>query len=166
MLQDTIFVLSAPDNPVSNPIGYKPLNLQCFSSLLLQFNPLIQSKRLIIRILTETVNHITRDALFLTTGIHSDRISGHLLKLFQKSLILRVMHMTIKHIGLWLSLLIQTILPVITHNRVMAQHYLPPVIRQLLVWLNPLETARIHILVREKTIMIPLNQIQPSVQTF
>lgn len=49
-------------------------------SLLIQFNPLIQRERFITGIHTKAVNHVTRDALFLSPGIYCLGIPCYLLK--------------------------------------------------------------------------------------
>ena len=77
---------------------------------------------------------------------------------------MRIVHMAIEHIYLRIVMLIQAILTVIAHHRIVAQNHLSFVIVPLLIRLNPLKTGRIKIPVIQKPIVISRNQIQLSVQ--
>ena len=74
------------------------------------------------------------------------------------------MHMAIEHIYFRVPISVQTILPVITHDRVVAEDDLPLIILQLLIRLDPDKTAGIVVLILQESVMVPLNQIEPPVQ--
>ena len=74
------------------------------------------------------------------------------------------MYMAIEHIYFRVPISLQTILPIITHDRVVAEDDLPLIILQLLIRLNPDKTAGIVVLILQEPIMVPLNQIEPPVQ--
>ena len=65
------------------------------------------------------------------------------------------MHVAIKHIYFRIPISVQTILPVITHDRVVAEDDLPLIILQLLVRLDPDKTAGIIILILQEPVMFP-----------
>ena len=72
--------------------------------------------------------------------------------------------MAIEHIYFRIPISVQTILPVITHDRVVAEDDLPLIILQLLIRLDPDKTAGIVVLILQESVMVPLNQIEPPVQ--
>ena len=63
--------------------------------------------------------------------------------------------MAIEHIYFRIPISVQTILPVITHDRVVAEDDLPLIILQLLIRLNPDKTAGIIILILQEPVMFP-----------
>ena len=147
----------------SQPAHQLPVCSLSVSSLKSLVNPFIQSKRLIIRIHAEAINHVARNMADAALNIRYNGLPGKLLELLQKPLIPGIVDMAVKHVGLRIPRLIQAVLAIVKHNGVMTQNYLPPVIRQFLVGLNPFETACIHMLVGEKPVMIPLNQTENPV---
>ena len=72
--------------------------------------------------------------------------------------------MAIEHIYFRIPISVQTILPVITHDRVVAEDDLPLIILQFLIRLDPDKTAGIVVLILQEPVMVPLNQIEPPVQ--
>ena len=72
--------------------------------------------------------------------------------------------MAIKHIYFRIPISVQTILPVITYDRIVAEDDLPLIILQLLIRLDPDKTAGIVVLILQESVMVPLNQIEPPVQ--
>ena len=72
--------------------------------------------------------------------------------------------MTIEHIYFRISISVQTILPVIAHDRIMAEDDLPLIILQLLIGPDPDKTAGIIVLILQEPVMVPLDQIEPSIQ--
>ena len=67
------------------------------------------------------------------------------------------MHVAIKHIYFRIPISVQTILPVIAHDRIVAENDLPLVILQFLVRLDPDKTAGIIILILQEPVMVPLD---------
>ena len=65
--------------------------------------------------------------------------------------------MAIEHIYFRIPISVQTILPVITHDRVVAEDDLPLIILQLLVRLDPDKTAGIVVLILQEPVMVPLD---------
>ena len=65
------------------------------------------------------------------------------------------MHVTIKHIYFRIPISVQTILPVIAHDRIVADNDLPLVILQFFVRLDPDKTAGIIILILQEPVMFP-----------
>ena len=63
--------------------------------------------------------------------------------------------MAIKHIYFRIPISVQTILPVITHDRVVADNDLPLVILQFFIRLDPDKTAGIIILILQEPVMFP-----------
>ena len=62
--------------------------------------------------------------------------------------------MAIEHIYFRIPISVQTILPVITHDRVVAEDDLPLIILQLLVRLDPDKTAGIVVLILQESVMV------------
>ena len=54
------------------------------------------------------------------------------------------MNMPVKHINLWISLVIQQILSLIAHNGIMAQNDLSLLIGKLLIRLDPLKPLPVY----------------------
>ena len=121
--------------------------------------PLIQRKRDLVGIHAEAIDQITGDTPFLLIRIVQDGAAGDFLELLYQPLIVGIMHMAVEHIGSWVSLFIQPILPVITQDRIMAQDKLAPVVTQFLIGLNPFKTAGIVFFILQKRIVVSLNQI-------
>ena len=67
--------------------------------------------------------------------------------------------MAIEHIYFRIPISVQTILPVITHDRVVAEDDLPLIILQLLIRLDPDKTAGIVVLILQEPVMVPLNPV-------
>jgi hypothetical protein len=65
------------------------------------------------------------------------------------------MHVAIKHIYFRIPISVQTILPVIAHDRIVADNDLPLVILQFFVRLDPDKTAGIIILILQEPVMFP-----------
>ena len=72
--------------------------------------------------------------------------------------------MAIEHIYFRIPISVQTILPIITHDRIVAENDLPLVILQLLIRFDPDKTAGIIVLILQEPVMVPLDQIEPSIQ--
>ena len=62
--------------------------------------------------------------------------------------------MAIEHIYFRIPISVQTILPVITHDRVVAENDLPLIILQLLIKLNLDKTAGIVVLILQESVMV------------
>lgn len=62
--------------------------------------------------------------------------------------------MAIAHIYFRIPISVQTILPVITHDRVVAENDLPLIILQLLIKLNLDKTAGIVVLILQESVMV------------
>ena len=67
------------------------------------------------------------------------------------------MHVAIKHIYFRIPISVQTILPVIAHDRIVAEDDLSLIILQLLIRFDPDKTARIIILILQEPVMVPLD---------
>ena len=67
--------------------------------------------------------------------------------------------MAIEHIYFRIPISVQTILPVITHDRVVAEDDLPLIILQLPIRLDPDKTAGIVVLILQEPVMVPLNPV-------
>ena len=65
--------------------------------------------------------------------------------------------MAIEHIYFRIPISVQTILPVIAHDRIVADNDLPLVILQFFVRLDPDKTAGIIILILQEPVMVPLD---------
>ena len=65
--------------------------------------------------------------------------------------------MAIKHIYFRIPISVQTILPVITYDRIVAENDLPFVILQFLIRFDPDKTAGIIILILQEPVMVPLD---------
>ena len=63
--------------------------------------------------------------------------------------------MAIKHIYFRIPISVQTILPVITYDRIVTENNLPLVILQFLIRLDPDKTAGIIILILQEPVMFP-----------
>ena len=63
--------------------------------------------------------------------------------------------MAIEHIYFRVPISVQTILPVITHDRVVTEDDLPLIILQFLIRLDPDKTAGIIILILQEPVMFP-----------
>ena len=72
--------------------------------------------------------------------------------------------MTIEHIYFRISISVQTILPVITHDRIMAEDDLPLIILQFLIGPDPDKTVGIIILILQEPVMVPPDQVETSIQ--
>ena len=65
--------------------------------------------------------------------------------------------MAIEHIYFRIPISVQTILPVITYDRIVAENDLPFVILQFLIRFDPHKTAGIIILILQEPVMVPLD---------
>ena len=74
--------------------------------------------------------------------------------------------MSIQHVCLRFSLRIPAVLPVVAHNRIMAQNHLAVVIIDFPIMCDPFKMRWIKLFVRNKMIMISDDQILLSIQPF
>ena len=75
------------------------------------------------------------------------------------------MHVTVQHVCFRISLCIQTILPVITDNRIMTEHDAAIIIAHFFIIPDPAEAFFLKLPVfQEAIIVISADQIQPAIQ--
>ena len=74
--------------------------------------------------------------------------------------------MPVQHIRLRFSLRIPAVLPVVAHNRIVAENHLSIVIIDFPIMRNPFKTRWIKLFIRNKMIMISDDQILLSIQPF
>ncbi len=129
-------------------------------------NPLVERERRVIRVHTETIYHVAwncADAAILHLA-HS--ILCDVGELLQQTLVHRVVHMPVQHIHQRIPFGIHAVLPVIAHDGIVAEHHLPLAVMQLLVRLDLHKPVGVVFLVFQETVVISLDEEQPTVQLF
>ena len=129
------------------------------SPLSVQGNPLVQRKGRIVRIHAETIDHAAGNRPLLSIRTLYSRSFCYFLKLFQQSLIHRIMHMSVKHIGSGIPLSVQPVLTVIAHHRIMAEDYLSLIVLHFRIGLYPHKPLRPEIWFLQKVVVISPDHI-------
>ena len=135
---------------------FHPSSLTC--------DPLIQRKRHIVGIHTKTIDHVAGDLSRCPVRTYRGSFPCDRLKPLQEPLILRVMHMAIKHVYFGIPIFIHTVLAIVAHDGIMAEDHLSLIVLQFLIGLDPHKPTCVIVFVLQKPVVVSLDQIQASVE--
>ena len=79
-------------------------------------------------------------------------------KFIDEQLIVRIMHMSVKHITFRFSLVIKAVLPIVTEDGIMAQYNLPLIVMHFRIRLNPAKARRVKFAVADHMIVVSFDE--------
>ena len=128
-------------------------------AFLIHLDPLIECQRRIIREHTETIDHVARNRLWF---VHISRfyecLPRAVYKFIDEQLIVRIMHMSVKHITFRFSLVIKAVLPIVTEDGIMAQYNLPLIVMHFRIRLDPAKARRVKFAVADHVIVVSFDE--------